>query len=330
MSAKAAKKATPGTYHKLSKLLANAMDERGNAHFRKESMRLFDKLCLKYGIDPSSIREDGYTFSDQYVLEVPTDSSRFDSFLRVCCLLVGEFWPCEIRGRVPMRGNCVLDFTTQKPNRPDEAARTYRLIKAKLDEGWNRQQEAWKREGQTPSQGHTKFGWLFQASASGLVGGWGGGKRAPHKKSYVSGFFHTMKELLAAEQRQRRLHRRYLEKPEPVAPAAFLPEPEPWTRPPFNPLALAIIIKDRLCCPDAIIPNIKCPKCIEFEKYANRKVQAARRKLAKKEEPPEPVEDAGPSDDPEYESQLKDDLDAKSYMAGQSAASSMDLNELKL
>lgn len=319
-----AKKPTEGIYRRLSKLLVLANDERIKDGQRANAKKLFAKLCKSYGIDPKCIREDGYNFSNQEVLEVRTDSKRFDSFLRVCCLLVGEFWPCQIRGRVLIRGNCVLDFTTEKPRRPDEAARSYRLIKAKLDEGWNRAQEAWKQEESQQSR-HPKssFESFFFHNL--------GRQRQPHKKSYVSGFFHAMKERLTKEQEYRRLHRRHLEPPEPVEPVALLPEPEPWVPPPYNPLAVAIRVKDKWCCPDAPIPNVKCPKCLEFDRYANRKVATARRAMQKREEPPPtPQQDAGMPEDPEYESQLNDDLEPQSYMNGQRAAHSIDINELKL
>ncbi len=309
-----------GTYRKLSKLLANAKDERGNVSFRKEAMRLFDKLCKKYNIDPSCIREDGYVFSDQFVLEITTDSKTFDSFLRVVCLLVGEFWGVQIRGRAMVRGNCILDFITERPKTPDEAARSYRLIKAALDQGWSRMQEAWTR--MEAQQRH-------RPTIAYFVGGLGGRGAKPHKKSYVSGFYHLMKQRLAEEQRYRKAHRQFIEPP-PVEPVALLPAPKPWVPPPPNPLALMVIPKVVRCCPDGI-PFIRCPKCVEFDKYTRRKLATVKRALAKKTPPPpEPVEDPGPPDDPEYEGQRDDDIDPQSYMEGQSAARSMELNELKL
>jgi hypothetical protein len=182
-------------------------------------------------------------------------------------------------------------------------------------------QEAWTR---TEGQERRRPTFAY------FVGGLGTGRRGkPHKKSYVSGFFHLMKERLTKERAYRREHRHFIEPPPPVEPVALLPEPEPWVPPPPNPLALMIVPKLERCCPDGI-PGLRCPACIEFDKYARRKLAKVARALAKQVPEPPPEEDAGPSDDPEYESQHDDDLEPQSYMAGQSAARSLDLNELKL
>jgi hypothetical protein len=277
---------------RLRKLLVVATDKRIRDGQKRNAKTLFDKLCAKHGIDPKTIRTDGFDTPTRAYLEVVMERRRIDAFDRAIAYLIAENFEIQIHCREFMVSNALMIFSSELPRRPDEAVRAFKDFKARLHSGWESLVKQWSERADTPLM-------IFVGAGMGAK---------PHKKSYVSGFYYTLTEILTRERAEREMFKRITEMAEErkkkKKKAPMLAAPPKWEAPPPNPLALAVIEK-----PKPRVEALEVPP---------------------KEEPPSP--DGQQEDAPPPIEDLEDDnrLDQHCYSAGVRAARRIDLNAYKL
>lgn len=269
---------------KLSKLLATAKDERCVQEVRLSAMALFERLCAKHAINPKSVRTDGVDGSIFNIARWDTGDRRVSAFVKVCGAVVSQFWNVRIQTACFAKGNVLLDFITPKPNLPEEAMRCFQiLMKHSADE--------WERFKARTRVSDTVY--LFACSTF---------SNKPNRQSFVSGFYHTMREALQREKDKRISLRKFIETAHDKGEKAALlmDAPEPWERPPANPLALMCL-----------------PKKVKKEK-------------PKRNPPPWKRQEPIPEPEPVQTEPPDETFDHSSYLAGIKAALNIDTNQFKL
>lgn len=230
-----------GLLSRLRKLRDFFADSRGNANMASEAKKKFDNLCAKNKINPKTLRLDGYSYGNKNVLELKTNSRHLDANLRACCLLIGEFFNCNIRASRRC-GLVRLDFVSVDPVMPDDALEAFEYMWGVVEREWKTEVDRYQARG---SKTGTIFDRMFFSK--------------PSKKSFVSGFYHEMRVRLTAEKaardRLKKIQQRSffaLAAPKRANGPENEQEPKtPWIPPPPNAMALMCLPKRRASNPIA-------------------------------------------------------------------------------
>lgn len=277
---------------RLRKLLTIANDKRIRDGQKANAKSLFKKLCKNHGIDPKTIREDGYEVDGLAVIEVQHPHKRIDALARCSAYLVGNIFATSIDVTEFRIGYAKLSFKTKLPQVPDESVRAYKLFYDTMLREWAELEDRYRRAGAQAERLH-----LFMFP---------GQVRKPHKRSFITGFYELLSKRVAEVKEARNELKQLTESLEEGYRSAGMPPqlqaPEPWELPPPNPLAVAVIPgppPTAAPLPDEPMEEVPLPEDSE----------------------PAPI-----SEDVESES---DQLDQGCYAVGMRAARSIDLNEFK-
>jgi hypothetical protein len=179
-----------GLLSKLRRLKAIESDPRANKQEQISARRLFDRRCRQANVDPKDIRLDGYSFNGRTVVEYQTAMRTLDAKVHAICILIGTFWKVEIRA-LEGKDGLRFDFIARDPKDAPNALDAFKFMVEAAEIHW----EGLLKRHEQDSRPTAPRGSIAEMFAHRGVGAWGLPK--PQKKSFISGFFHTLNEELS-------------------------------------------------------------------------------------------------------------------------------------